>query len=265
MQILVINGSPKGRGNTYKVAQRLELAMKKLDSSLEFQYLNLRDIELKGCIGCYRCLADGEENCPLKDDRVKLETAMAAADAVVFSTPVYVANVSGMFKNFLDRFAYVCHRPRFYGKKAMVLSSTGSLGTGIVNTIIKFSVETWGFEVVASLGAITSPSISKEDELLQWEKIGMNAAKAAKKFFDALNDKSKQRARFFKLYAFRLQRVSFGNAERLKADYSYWKSKGWLEKDCAFYFDAKINPLVKFFANIFAEIKIKHYPKGVGR
>jgi multimeric flavodoxin WrbA len=261
MKILVINGSPKGKGNTYKVAQKLEAAMKRIDNTLEFQYMNLKDMDLRSCIGCYRCLADGENNCPLKDDRSQLEAFMELADGVVFATPVYVANVSGMFKNFLDRFAYICHRPRFHGKKALVLSSTGSLGTGIVNMISKMSVETWGFEVAASLGAITSPAISREDEVMQWLKIEKNSAKAAKKFLKALKNTKKVRARFFKLYAFRLQKASFGNADRLKADFNYWKSKGWLEKDCAFYINAKINPVVRFAANLFADIKIKHYPK----
>jgi hypothetical protein len=94
-----------------------------------------------------------------------------------------------------------------------------------------------------------------------WRIKEKNSTKVAKKYIKALKSNKKLRARFFKLYAFRLQRASFGNADRLKADFNYWKAKGWLEKDCAYYINAKINPVVRFVANLFADIKIKHYPK----
>lgn len=263
MHLLMINGSPKGKGNTYKTAKRLEAAMKKRDSSIEFEYLHLKDANLKGCLGCYRCLADGEEKCPLKDDQAIIEAAMQAADAVIFSTPVYVANVSWMFKNFLDRFAYICHRPRFHGKKALVLSTTGSIGTGIVNIITKISVETWGFETVTSLGAIISPKISKEDEAEQWSKIEKDIEKAAERFVKELNSKKPRKAKFLELYKFKLQKASFSGAGRFCADYNYWKTKGWLEKECKFYMDAKVNLITEFVVGLLAAIKIRSYPDGV--
>lgn len=264
MQILVVNGSPKGKGNTYKVLQLLEESMKRKDISINFEYLHLKEVNLKGCMGCYRCLAEGEEKCPLKDDQKVIEEKMQAAEALVFATPVYVMNVSWLFKNFLDRYAYICHRPRFHGKKALVLSTTGALGTGIVNFISKFSIESWGFEVVASLGAVVSPGISKEDEVNQWIKNENNIEKAAEKFYTALSSKRPVKAGFMKLCTFKLQRVSFGSGDRLKADYNYWKSKGWLEDGCNFYIEAKINPIKKFLADMVAGLKIRSYPKGVG-
>jgi multimeric flavodoxin WrbA len=264
MHILVVNGSPKGKGNTYKVTQMLEQAMKKRDSSIEFEYLHLRQSNLKGCLGCYQCLAEGEEHCPLKDDRANIEASMQKADAVIFANPVYVINVPWTFKNFLDRFAYICHRPRFYGKKAFVLSTTGSLGTGIVNAICKYSIGSWGFEVAGSFGAITTAGISDEDKIKQWKKIEKNLEKISEKFVKALRNKKVPKAGFFKLFAFRLQRAAFGNADRLKADYKYWKSMGWLDEKTRFYIDAKINPITSAVANVLADLKVRTYPKGIG-
>ncbi|WP_069999037.1 flavodoxin family protein [Cellulosilyticum sp. I15G10I2] len=264
MHILVVNGSPKGKGNTYKVAKMLEEAMKKRECGIEFEYLHLRESDLKGCLGCYRCLADGEAYCPLQDNQMKIEAAMQQADAVIFATPVYVMNVSWLFKNFLDRFAYICHRPRFHGKKALVLSTTGALGTGIVNTICKYSVGSWGFETAVTLGAAISPGISQEDTAKQWIKIQKAADQAAEKFVMALKCKKVPKAGFFKLYAFRLQKAAFGNGDRLKADYNYWKEKGWLDPGCNFYIQVKINLITHTLANALADLKIKSYPKGVG-
>jgi len=33
-----------------------------------------------------------------------------------------------LMKNFIDRFSYIFHRPRFFDKKALLLSTTGALG-----------------------------------------------------------------------------------------------------------------------------------------
>jgi multimeric flavodoxin WrbA len=34
----------------------------------------------------------------------------------VFASPIYVEDVNGAMKNFIDRMAYNCHRPRFFGR-----------------------------------------------------------------------------------------------------------------------------------------------------
>jgi multimeric flavodoxin WrbA len=48
---------------------------------------------------------------------------MHAADGVIFATPVYVMNVSALMKTFIDHFSYIYHRPRFFDKKALLLST----------------------------------------------------------------------------------------------------------------------------------------------
>jgi multimeric flavodoxin WrbA len=46
-----------------------------------------------------------------------------------FPSPLNGMNVSGLMKVFVDRFAYIFHRPRFFDKKAPLLATTGSIGT----------------------------------------------------------------------------------------------------------------------------------------
>lgn len=79
---------------------------------------------------------------------------MLEADGVIFATPVYVYNVTWLWKTFLDRFAYICHRPRFHGKHAMVIVSTGAVGLSFVTKLLSFEIGTWGFSVAQKLGAI---------------------------------------------------------------------------------------------------------------
>ena len=113
MKVLAIMGSPKKRGNTYELTRKVEENMKLL-GAVEFEYVFLKDLNLESCLGCGICFDKGEELCPLKDERPILEEKMQTADGVIFTSPNYVFNVSGLMKNFIDRFAYVCHRPRFF-------------------------------------------------------------------------------------------------------------------------------------------------------
>ena len=76
----------------------------------------LSDYDIGVCRGCKSCTNRGEERCPLKDDRDVLIEKMMASDGVVFASPNYSFQVSAIMKIFLDRLAFLFHRPRFHGK-----------------------------------------------------------------------------------------------------------------------------------------------------
>ena len=124
MKILAVMGSPRGKGAGYKIVQKIEDRMKAM-GNVEFEYLFLKDANLKLCTGCYTCMAKGEEKCSLKDDRPAIEQQLLAADGVILSSPMYVLNVSWLMKNFIDRFAYRNHRPRFHGQKVLIVVNMG--------------------------------------------------------------------------------------------------------------------------------------------
>jgi len=124
MKIVAIMGSPKGKGAGYRIVRMIEDRMKAM-GDVEVVYLFLKDANLKPCIGCYQCMAMGEERCPLKDDRAAIEQELLAADGVILSSPVYVNNVSWLMKNFIDRFAYTNHRPCFHRQKVLTVANTG--------------------------------------------------------------------------------------------------------------------------------------------
>ncbi len=43
--------------------------MNKKNDEIEFEYVQLNEIWLETCKGCYVCIEKGEEKCPLKDDQ----------------------------------------------------------------------------------------------------------------------------------------------------------------------------------------------------
>ncbi len=79
MKIIAIIGSPKGKGSGYKIVKMIEDRMTAM-GNVEFEYIFLKEANLKLRIGCYNCMAKGEDKCPLKDDRAAIEQKLLAAD-----------------------------------------------------------------------------------------------------------------------------------------------------------------------------------------
>ena len=67
MKVLAIIGSPKGKGNSYKVTKELEKQINNYEK-IEFEYLFLKDYNLEMCRGCFSCIKRGIKFCPIKDD-----------------------------------------------------------------------------------------------------------------------------------------------------------------------------------------------------
>jgi len=66
-EVVVVIGSPH-KGRTLEIVNKLEQSLKEIDN-ISFEYVFLRDVDLKQCRGCGVCLERGEEFCSLKDDR----------------------------------------------------------------------------------------------------------------------------------------------------------------------------------------------------
>lgn len=255
MKIIAIMGSPKGKGNTYEISKRVETSLKKLNNEIEFEYIFLKNVNLLPCKGCYQCLLKGEEVCSLKDDRELIERKMLEADGVIFTTPVYAYNVSWIMKSFIDRFAYVCHRPRFHGKKAMIIATTGAVGLDFVMFTLAMEIGTWGYTVVSKLGVICPPekTLEKHERKLH-KKTDKDIEKASAKFYSELKKDGVKKPGFISVLSFRLQKDAFSRKDKNLADYKYWKDKGWLEKETKFYYNVKINFVLRAVTGIIAKL-----------
>lgn len=116
MQVLTIIGSPRN-SHSYRVTQQIERQITQ-NADLWFEYAFLSQMNLQACSGCYVCQSRGKQYCPLKDDLADLVKRMQQADRMMFVSPAYTGNVSGLMKNLMDRLAYTAHRPAFLSKPA---------------------------------------------------------------------------------------------------------------------------------------------------
>ena len=187
-----------------------------------------------------------------KDDRELLEHKLKSADAVIFGTPVYTYNVSWIMKNFLDRFAYRCHRPEFHEKKCMIIVTTGAVGLGFVGWIMRLMTGAMGFITNATIGVTYAPE--HEVNQKKTSKEMTNLLKKIDCFYKAIIDKKPVKPTMLKLITFQLQRKAFGHAPKELADYQFWKQKGWLEDNCNYYYDVKTSKSKIKFATMIAKL-----------
>ena len=102
MKVLMLNGSAKANGNTYR--SLLEVGKQLQKERIEYEHYQIGGEPVRDCLGCGQC---SDKGCVFDDDKVNEFTAKAKeADGFVFGTPVYYAHPSGRIMAFLDRAFY---------------------------------------------------------------------------------------------------------------------------------------------------------------
>jgi multimeric flavodoxin WrbA len=235
VKILAICGSPH-KGNSYSVLHTI----KEHYPSIDYKILMLHDVNLEQCRGCYVCVLQGEEHCPLKDDRDMIIEEICAADGTVFASPVYVNHVSGLMKNFIDRLGYVAHRPCFHEKYAMVMALCAGFGAKEANEYLNGILTVFGFNVVSSLELMTG---SKTEKRMTYNR--ERTFEAFDTFIDGIKNGQGQTpvptvTQLVYFYIFKA--VSKLNKEAGKADYQFYKDKS------DYIYDVKLNFLKKMLA-----------------
>lgn len=100
MKILAINGSPKGKKSiTYVMVEEFLKGAK--DMGAETQHVLLAEKKIHHCMGCLTCWTKTPGVCLFNDDMRTIDTN--ELDILVYATPLYVDNISGLLKNYLDR------------------------------------------------------------------------------------------------------------------------------------------------------------------
>jgi multimeric flavodoxin WrbA len=220
LKVLVIHGSPH-QGNTMKLTRKFEETMRK-HGSIHFEYLSVNELSIGMCQGCFNCITKGEDFCPLQNDDVKLILKkMDEANGVVICAPTYMYNIPAVMKNLIDRLSYLGHRPRYFNKQAVVISTT--CGIGLKESLQSLSFSTagaWGFKLVGTLGAHTHPFyLDKKSRI----KLDTNIEILAKKFYSTLTMTELPPVSFGEIMRFiSMSKLSLYSKEMFPADYKFY-------------------------------------------
>lgn len=97
--VLVISSSLRKNSNSEQLAVSFAEGAKSAGNEVEV--ISLRDKEIKFCIGCLAC--QKMQRCFMHDDADAIREKMLHADVLVFATPIYYYEMSGILKTLLDR------------------------------------------------------------------------------------------------------------------------------------------------------------------
>lgn len=248
MKVLIVIGSPRKKGNTFEVAQIISNKFKSFEN-VETEFLFLSDLNLGFCKGCCACLTSGDENCPNKDDDIKIiEEKLLSSDGVIFLSPVYAMNMTALMKNLMDRLAFTMHRPRFFNQYTMIGVITGAVGLKeIIESISQ--IKYCGFNIVQKFGIVASnPLINPALDSKAVKKI----EKEAEKFYKKLLKKAPMKPSFATIMQYKVQKKTFlKHKDKMPCDYEYFNSKGWFNPKQKYYVkEAKLGLWNNFLANL---------------
>ncbi len=254
--ISIISSSRKG-GNTERIVKYIEEAFLQVATEkklkVEFEQICLANLDIKFCRGCRICFDKGEDLCPLKDELLNIRDKISQADGIILASPVYVEDINGVMKNWIDRMAFHCHRPAFFNKTAVIVttSSAGTSNHGL--RTMKSALSAWGFHVSAQRNFKTGAFI--EDNEINYRH-GDQIRSIANKLFCTINGHRAEYPSFYSLVIFKVQQIYWGKTrkEQDTFDYFYWKDQGWSEKTCHYYVPHHANSIKVSLARIVGNI-----------
>ena len=216
---------------------------------VEYEIVTLSNYNLRPCRGCRLCFEKGEEFCPLKDDRDVLLEKIDASDGVIFASPNYSWQMSGIMKTFLDRLGFICHRPRYFGKTFTSIVTQGFSGGDKIVDYFDFLANFLGFNTVKGVSVTALDPRTEKDQ----RKIDRTLERLSRRFYARLVKQAYPAPSLFMLMGFRMGRATI--KEKLddsSRDYRYYADKGWFESD--YYYSTDLGPLKKVAGKLFEKI-----------
>lgn len=119
MKVLMINGSPRQRGNTSIALAEIASQLEKHSVQSEVVWIGTKPI--RGCIACNKC-KENPGACVFNDDVCnEISARMNDCDALIVGSPVYYGQPNGTLMAILQRMLY-SNGAAFFGKPAAAVA-----------------------------------------------------------------------------------------------------------------------------------------------
>jgi len=123
-RVLVLNGSTRENGNTDAIIASFIEGVNAC--GLNVGSVVLRELKINDCIGCCQCQREG--TCHFEDDVTEIRDMIRKSDVLVFASPNYWCEITGLMKTFIDRLYFFHHKENSHliaGKKAIIITTLG--------------------------------------------------------------------------------------------------------------------------------------------
>lgn len=221
MKILGINGSPRGeRSATLQLINAVLEGAKEMGAEVEA--VNLIDLDIKFRNACSACFQEGK--CAEDDDFPELYTKIKAADGLVLGSPVYIDQVTGQMKMFIDRMGDGIQCQIFSGKYGCSVSTSGDHAEQAVVKYLNHFLQMLGATPVGEVGVAIG---RVEKALVQAESDAHNLGKALAEAIQTEQEYPDIEA-FHKRFQEKFKDVIAGEKPEWPGDYDDWVNQVWL-------------------------------------
>lgn len=222
MKILIVNGAPH-KGNTWRLTEIVREQMLENDKDIEFEEIHLIEEEIPFCIGCSLCFRKGHKLCPHNQYVQHIMDKIEWCDGLIFSISCFQGAPPALTKNFTDHLAFMLHRPRYFNKKALVISTTGGVAAKDATQSLANTLPGWGFNRCYQLPII---ALSWND-YKPTEKHIQKAYKVSKAFYEDLKSNKLHAPSIGVLIPFNLFQAmcsdNMSGDEYVTEDKAFWK------------------------------------------
>lgn len=230
-QLAVIHGSPRKKGNTVTVTEKLIQELRTYDD-IQITEHRLYDELPELCLGCTKCFMVDEKKCPHYHQINPILQSMLDADGIIITSPVYVLSVNAAVKNFLDHLGYIfmVHRPKelMFNKVGIIITTTVGAGTRMAAKNIYKSMHYWGLKRISTLGIAIYATNWRDIDEKRRLKSEAKIRTSAKQFYKRLRKRNELHPRVRKLMLFRFAKWIHTKFEDDSVDNIYWRERGWL-------------------------------------
>ncbi len=226
MNVLMIHATMR-KSSTYHTAHMLA---ESLTSNNQIHELFLPEAMPEFCLGCAKCVIDGEDACPHKAYTQAIAEEMDWADVLILASPVYVMHTAGSMKVMLDHFAYrfMVHRPcgAMFCKQAVAVTTAAGGGNKSAAKDMTDSLHFWGVGRVYRYGINVAAANWRDVSEPKREKIRRQTGTLAKQILCRAKNPTpslRTKANFFIM-----RKVS--RLIHNPADLAHWEKNGWYAK-----------------------------------
>ena len=177
MKVLLINGSPHKNGTTYAALSEVARTLK--EEGVDSEIVQVGNLALHGCMGCYACNTLGR--CVIDDEVNQVSKKFEECDGLIVGSPVHYASPAGALISFLDRLFYSSRFDKRTKIGAAVVCARRGGCTAAFDVLNKyFSIS--GMPIVSSTywnqvhGASAEQAALDEEGMQCMRNLGRNAA-----------------------------------------------------------------------------------------
>jgi multimeric flavodoxin WrbA len=107
MRIVIVNGEPDAASSFDGYVRAFSARL--TDRGNDVRELTLRDMDVRGCTGCFGCWLKTPGECAQRDDGTELCRAVINSDLVVFAAPMVMGYPSALVKRAAERLIPLLH------------------------------------------------------------------------------------------------------------------------------------------------------------